>query len=377
MEKIRSTQGMSGASDFCGEQRSRIGQPLTPFNEERPVPAENQPAEGRDNADDGREETAKDALCRVKRAALAMQRHDWEQGVLAQAFLEDGDTEAAVLLAVEGANRQIADGRCCQAYPGASATDPCAIGEALSFAAGYTGDPALAAARDRLLSWAMTGAPRNTEGIIYHLCGSGEFWVDSFYMLPPFLAKEGCFDEAVRQMNGWWNALSDREAGLLSHRWDDRTRQFIRRDFWGVGNGWAAAGLCRVASLLPEHMAEQKQSLIQKLRILLPAALSFQRPDGMFHDVLDRPDSFPEVNCGQMLAYTIYRGAAAGWAEPDWIEAAERARAAAMCSVDAYGLVRNVCGMPHFDHPGVAPEGQAFFILMEAARRDWIKQQKT
>ncbi len=41
--------------------------------------------------------------------------------------------------------------------------------------------------------------------------------------------------------------------------------------------------------------------------------------------------------------------------------------------VDDYGLVRNVCGMPSFDHPGVAPEGQAFYILMEAARADYYR----
>ena len=44
------------------------------------------------------------------------------------------------------------------------------------------------------------------------------------------------------------------------------------------------------------------------------------------------------------------------------------ASAAALAEVDCYGLVRNVCGAPTFDKPGVAPEGQAFHILMEAAR---------
>lgn len=50
---------------------------------------------------------------RVKRALLAMQRYNWEQGVTAQAFLESGDTDIAIVLALEGANRQNPDGRCC------------------------------------------------------------------------------------------------------------------------------------------------------------------------------------------------------------------------------------------------------------------------
>ncbi len=39
-------------------------------------------------------------------------------------------------------------------------------------------------------------------------------------------------------------------------------------------------------------------------------------------------------------------------------------------SLDALGYVRDVCGSPTFEKPGTATEGQAFFILMEAAARD-------
>ena len=42
---------------------------------------------------------------------------------------------------------------------------------------------------------------------------------------------------------------------------------------------------------------------------------------------------------------------------------------AALLSGDL-GYVRDVCGSPTFEKPGTATEGQAFFILMEAAARD-------
>src|ERR1035441_10859774 len=38
-------------------------------------------------------------LERVAQAALAMQRHSWEQGILAQAFLDMGDRERVILMA--------------------------------------------------------------------------------------------------------------------------------------------------------------------------------------------------------------------------------------------------------------------------------------
>ena len=42
-----------------------------------------------------RQEFDQSILQRVMLATLAMQRHDWEQGVVAQAFLESGDVETA------------------------------------------------------------------------------------------------------------------------------------------------------------------------------------------------------------------------------------------------------------------------------------------
>ena len=72
-----------------------------------------------------------------------------------------------------------------------------------------------------------------------------------------------------------------------------------------------------------------------------------------------------------MLAYAIYRGASGAWLDAAYLDAADRMRQAAHAKVDDEGLVQDVCGAPTFDHPGTAPEGQAFFLLMEAAYRDY------
>lgn len=304
---------------------------------------------------------------RVKRALLGMQRYNWEQGVAAQAFLEAGDEELAIALAVEGANRQHADGRCCHIADSTAVTDPCAVGEALIFAAEKTGDPFLLAAKDRLLHWALRDAPRSPAGVVYHFLDSRMIWVDSMYMLPPFLARAGEYDEAMRQLDGYWAILFTPENGLLAHQWSDAEERFLRKDAWAVGNGWAMAGMARVIELMPqEHPGRAR--LIRRVQQLLAASLRFQREDGAFHDVLDDPSAFREVNFAQMLACTIYRGVAGGWLDAALLPHAEKARSAALREVDAYGLVRNVCGAPHFDKPGVAPEGQAFHIMMESAR---------
>jgi rhamnogalacturonyl hydrolase YesR len=324
-------------------------------------------------------------VAKVKLALLAMQRNSWEQGVTMQAFLEQGDRDTVIALAKEAAYRRVPDGRTAMIRPDEGVTDPCSVGEALIYASRETGDPELGDACDSLLRWALERAPRNGDGIVYHVAARPEFWVDSFYMLPPYLAAAGYPDEALRQIWGYAEALLDKNAGLLCHIWDDGARRFARDAFWGVGNGWAVAGIARVIDSLPASLAKERAALCAFARERVDSLLGYMRADGLFYDVVDDPSSFVETNLSQMLAYTIYRGLRSGWlpesagtagaagvpgtlgTSGDYHAAADTMRAAARAKVDRFGLVRGVCGAPNFDKPGVAAEGQSFFLLMEAA----------
>ena len=308
---------------------------------------------------------------KVKLALLSMQRHSWEQGVAMQAFLELYDYETVIALAKEAAYRSMADGRVATIGGTDAVTDPCSAGEALLWAAKETGDLALKAACSKLLTWALEQAPRNTSGIVYHLINKKEFWVDSMYMLPPFLAAAGYHQAALQQINGYHEALYDRSCGLMSLIYDDGEKRFIRADHWGVGNGWAAAGMCRVIALLPESMSKERSELIHKARELIKNLTACMREDGLFHDVVDDKNTFVETNLSQMLCYAIFRGIRDGWLDGEaLLPVACLLRSAVHKKVDQYGLVQDVCGAPTFDKPGVAPEGQAFFLLMEA---EWMK----
>lgn len=296
-----------------------------------------------------------------------MQRNPWEQGVTAQAFLELRETNWVILLAKEAVYRQDAQGRLATLYSEPGVTDPAANGEAVLFAYKATGDTAFKIAADRMLDYLLNHAPRTKKGILYHIVDKPQVWVDSFYMAPPFLAIAGHPQEAVKQIEGFRELLWDNSAQLFSHIWDEEKQSFERRDFWGVGNGWAAAGMTRVIQALPKEMEEERMRLISYVHQLLDGCLEHLRPDGLFHDVIDKPETFIETNLSQMLAYTIYRGLQAGWISSSYRHYADQMREAALAKVDPYGLVQGVCGAPSFDRPGVAPEGQAFFLLMEAA----------
>jgi len=221
-----------------------------------------------------------------------------------------------------------------------------------------------------MAEYMLERAPRSPDGTIYHNMGEPLIWVDGYYMLPPFLAVAGYPSEAVRQIEGLRRVLWNPGERLFHHIWDEEHHSFKRPQHWGVGNGWAAAGMTRVVAALPDDKEDDKVRLAGYVRETIDGCLERMRPDGLFHDTLDDAGSFVETNTGQMLAYAIFRGVRAGWLPRNYLERAERLRQAAIGKVDAIGLVRDVCGAPNFDRPGTAVEGQAFHILMEAAYDD-------
>lgn len=305
---------------------------------------------------------------KVKTAMLGMMRRTWEQGVAMQALLESGDDDLVIIMARDAVMYQSPDGRLCMNDSENNAlSDACSPGEAVLWAAQKTGDKNLMDAFNKLVDYTMNKAPRTKDGIIYHFVGGQQVWSDINYMLPPFLAAAGKFDEAIKQFDGTCNLLMNKEKKLLMHQWDCEKNSPLRKDLWSVGNGWTIAGGTRIIKALPDSMQEAKQKMIQRVRELIDAALPFQREDGLFHDVIDNPNSFVETNFAQMLAYSIYRGVKAGWLDKKYLMKANKMRRAAHSKVDSLGFVQGVCGAPFFDRSSVAVEAQAFFIMMEVA----------
>ena len=326
---------------------------------------------GRAMAEDARaaaaqESESKRRIERATAAAMAMQRRDWEQGIFAQAMLEADNREAVVLLTKAAIVQRVRDGRLAVVVSG-SPTDPAMGGEAYLRAAEWTADQQIQQAVQGLLDWIRSKAPRSADGVLYHSFGGPEMWSDGFNCAPPFLAAMGLYDEALTQIEGYRKRLWDPGAKLLSHIWDDGKQQFKDKGFWGGGNGWAAAGLARVIRRLPPERRQDRERLAGFAKDIVDGCLERQRSDGLFHDVVDRPDTFIETDLAQMLAFAIYEGASGGWLPETYRAKANRLRAATRTKMDASGFVQGVCGAPNFDHPGISTEGQSFCIMMEAA----------
>jgi unsaturated rhamnogalacturonyl hydrolase len=291
---------------------------------------------------------------RVLSALLAMQRQSWEQGVAAQACRDIGRDDLVRLLAHAAVTRQAADGRLADVDGETGSVNGAACGEAVLIS-GFHG-PAR-----RQLDWLVSRAPRDSDGTLFHLLDGREVWADTVYMVVPFLALAGRPELAVAQVEGHRDRLCTDD--LYAAIWSAETSSLRRADRWGGGNGWVVAGIARAIRLVPALRTE----LAGHARAVLDACLALRRPDGLFHDVLDDPETFVETNAAQMFAYAALTGAAEGWLPPSYAEVGRDLLAAAARKVDESGLVRDACGSPTFDHPGTSAEAQAFHLLALAA----------
>jgi rhamnogalacturonyl hydrolase YesR len=309
---------------------------------------------------------------RALEAALALQRKDWEHGILAQALVELEDWDRVVLFTKAALVLRESDGRLA-VVGGGSPTDPAMGGEAYRKAAQRLNDPELIKAVKDLLGWLLKGAPRSADGTLYHLFRRTEMWSDGFNGAPPFLAAMGHYDEALRQVRGYKRRLWNADRKLIAHVAIEDAQGKVTlhqpAEYWGGGMGWAAAGLVRILRALPQSYSEQRAELTAFLKDVVDGCLKYERPDGLFHNDIDRPESFVETNLSQMLAFAIFAAVDRGWLDRSYLAAGERMRKAARAKVDVFGFVQGACGAPHFNQAGVSTEAQAFFLMMEAAAK--------
>ena len=104
---------------------------------------------------------------RVKLATLGMQRYDWEQGTVAQAFLEMGETDMTISFARGAILRQV-NGRFSVIKNNGPITDCASIGEVVLEAWKKTGDPIFKNGAEAMLEVFKLSDHKTPEGIIYH-----------------------------------------------------------------------------------------------------------------------------------------------------------------------------------------------------------------
>lgn len=155
---------------------------------------------------------------------------------------------------------------------------------------------------------------------------------DSVFMACPILGAAGEYEKAIAHLR-FMEKLCLRGDGIYRHSPLDETA-------WGRGNAFALLG----QALLLETMEKPDARVLRSFRALAMALLHRQDAKGMWHQVIDHPESYAEFSATAMVAASYKKGIRAGWLETATFQpAVEAAWRAILARTGADGTVMDVC----------------------------------
>jgi rhamnogalacturonyl hydrolase YesR len=147
-------------------------------------------------------------------------------------------------------------------------------------------------------------------------------WGDDMYMSIPFLAQLGkatgkaeYTEDAVKQALQIPAHLFHPEKGLYSHFWFGSNPDLPIENYWGRVNGWCLLSQCELLDVLPENHPKRAE-ILAILRRHIKGLAERQSGTGLWHQLLDRNDSYLETSCTAMFTYGIAHAVNKGWVSP-------------------------------------------------------------
>ena len=201
-------------------------------------------------------------------------------------------------------------------------------------------------------------------------------WIDDMFMITIIQSQayqvtgdEKYINRAAKEMVYYLDELQ-RPNGLFYHAPDVPF-------YWARGNGWMAVGMTELLKTLPRNNPDRKRILDGYL-LMMRNLKNYQGKDGMWNQLVDDPNFWPETSGSAMFAYAIITGVKRGWLDQtEYAPVARKAWLALVPYIDKNGDVREVCvgtnkkndKQYYFDRPRIAGDyhGQAPYLWCATA----------
>ena len=178
--------------------------------------------------------------------------------------------------------------------------------------------------------------------------GKETIWADDLYMSLSFLTHYGatindkeCFDCAASQVIKFDSLLFDNTTGLYYHCYYNETKQ-QGVAHWGRANGWTLMAQALLLNYIPvDHPLRKNILTIFKKQVNNIAR--YQSKNGMWHQLLDKNDSYLETSCTAMFAYAIAKGVNEKWLSKDYASIAIKAWEGICSFITKDSQVENIC----------------------------------
>jgi unsaturated rhamnogalacturonyl hydrolase len=176
------------------------------------------------------------------------------------------------------------------------------------------------------------------RGLSWHT----RFWIDDMFMITMVQSQayratgeQKYIDRAALEMVAYLDELQQTN-GLFYHAPDVPF-------FWGRGDGWMAAGMSELLRSLPENHPKRAR-IMEGYHKMMASLLKYQGPDGMWRQLIDQPDSWPETSCTGMFTFAMISGVKNGWLdEKTYGLAARKGWLALVSYLDENADIREVC----------------------------------
>ncbi|HWS85871.1 MAG TPA: glycoside hydrolase family 88 protein [Pyrinomonadaceae bacterium] len=194
----------------------------------------------------------------------------------------------------------------------------------------------------RLASLKPEDRQRVEQAVKEGLSQQTRFWIDDMYMITALQAQafratgdRTYIDRAGREMAAYLDRLQQPN-GLFYHAPDVPF-------FWGRGNGWMAAGMAELLRSLPKDHPNRAR-VREGYRKMMATLLKHQGADGMWRQLIDRPESWPETSSTGMFTFAMVTGVKEGWLDrKTYGPAARKGWLALVKYINADGDISEVC----------------------------------
>jgi len=174
------------------------------------------------------------------------------------------------------------------------------------------------------------------------LSAETRYWIDDMYMLTILQLEayratgdKKYLDRDAKEMAAYLDKLQQPN-GLFYHAPDVPF-------FWGRGDGWVAAGMAEMLRDLPANHP-QRARILKGYNLMMSALLKYQGKDGMWRELIDRDDAWPESSSSAMFTFAMITGVKNGWLDgKTYGPAARKAWIAVAGYIDQNNDITSVC----------------------------------
>ena len=174
------------------------------------------------------------------------------------------------------------------------------------------------------------------------ITAEARYWIDDMYMITAVevqafraTGEAKYIDRAALTMAAYLDKLQQPN-GLFYHAPDSPF-------YWGRGNGWVAAGMAELLRSLPKDHPKRAR-ILAGYRKMMASLLKYQGADGLWRQLIDRPEAWPETSGTGMFTFAMITGVKQGWLPAKtYGPAARKAWLGLVKYIDSNANVREVC----------------------------------